>query len=333
MSAVTLNEIKESIATASKIVVLQADNPDGDSLGSSLALEEILSDAGKSVTMYCGVSMPSYLSYLPGWDRVTNELPRDFDLSIIVDTSAWSLFENLQKLPAAKRLSQQPCIVLDHHDVECSIPAATLVYNQPVVATGELIYELSQQLKWQRNDSASNMIAASILSDSLGLTSEATSARTIHIIAELVEQGVNLAELEAKRRDNMRKSPELVHYKGQLLQRVEYADDGHIAMVTIPWVEIERYSPSYNPSMLVLDDMRLTDKVQVAIAFKTYKDGKVTGKIRCNYGVGIAGKLAEHFGGGGHAYAAGFKVTSGQPFDKIKAECVAKASTLLKTPS
>lgn len=85
------------VDNAHSIVIVQADNPDGDSLASSLALETLLGDLGKDVTMYCGVAIPTYLRYMEGWDRTTNELPRHFDASIIVDTSAVSLLETLEK--------------------------------------------------------------------------------------------------------------------------------------------------------------------------------------------------------------------------------------------
>ncbi|HEX7963235.1 MAG TPA: hypothetical protein VF466_01455, partial [Candidatus Saccharimonadales bacterium] len=126
-----------------------------------------------------------------------------------------------------------------------------------------------------------------------------------------------------------RKSPELIKYKGQLLQRIEFFADNRIATVTIPWQEIEQYSPQYNPSMLVIDDMRMGLGTEVAISFKLYNDGHVTGKIRCNYGSPIAGDLAAAFGGGGHPYASGFKVTSGRPFNELKSECIQKATELL----
>lgn len=172
-------------------------------------------------------------------------------------------------------------------------------------------------------------LATAIMSDSLGLTTEATSARSIAVISELVENGVSIPELEQARRELMRKKPELVRYKGELLQRIEYFDDDRIAIITIPWEEIEQYSPDYNPSMLVIDDMRMTIGTDIAIAFKTYKDGKMTAKIRCNYGRPIANELAQHFGGGGHAYASGFKIVDGRPFNEIKSECIGVASELL----
>jgi nanoRNase/pAp phosphatase (c-di-AMP/oligoRNAs hydrolase) len=102
-----------------------------------------------------------------------------------------------------------------------------------------------------------------------------------------------------------------------------------VAIITIPWKEIEQYSHEYNPSMLVLEDMRMTTGTHLAIAFKTYNNDRVTAKIRANQGYGIADKLAEHFGGGGHAYASGFKVQNGRPFEDIKAECIRVATELL----
>ena len=322
-------KIQAILKNSHRIVVLQADNPDGDSMGSALALEHILGDMGKEPFLYCGVDVPSYLRYLKGWDRVNKELPTQFDASIIVDTSADSLFETLSASSQKGMLGTKPCIVLDHHAVEATIPFATVLCNHEAVATGEIIYELAAQLNWPLGHEAKEVIATSIMADSLGLITEATSARSIHIIAELVEGGVSLADLEHARRDLMRKSPTLVKYKGELLQRVEYFADNRVATITIPWKEIERYSPEYNPSMLVMEDMRMTTGAKIAIAFKVYSDGKVTGKIRCNQGSPIANDLAKHFGGGGHKYASGFKIQNGKPFTEIKSECIAKATELL----
>jgi len=322
-------QIASILGEANKIVILQADNPDGDSLGSALALEHILGDLGKEPYLYCGVDIPGYLTYLEGWDRVSKEIPKNFDASIIVDTSADSLFENLALSGQKSLVANKPCIVIDHHAVELSIPFATVSCNKEAVATSEVIYELAKQLDWPLSLGAKEMIVTAIMADSLGLVTEATSARSIHIIGELVEGGVRLAELEHARRLLMRKKPALVRYKGELLQRVEYHDNNRIATVTIPWSEIEKYSPDYNPSMLVMEDMRMTIGVQIALSFKIYKDGKITAKIRCNQDAPIAAELAKHFGGGGHPYASGFKIQESRPFNEVKSECIAFTTELL----
>jgi phosphoesterase RecJ-like protein len=125
------------------------------------------------------------------------------------------------------------------------------------------------------------------------------------------------------------RSLRIAQYKGQLLQRIEITPGGHVASVTIPWEEIETYSQEYNPAVLVLDEMRLLTNVAIAIVFKVYPNGRITGKIRANYGAPIANQLAELFGGGGHAYASGFKVQDGRSFEDIKSACLHQAEALL----
>jgi phosphoesterase RecJ-like protein len=322
-------QIREIVLKSQKILIIQADNPDADSLSSTLALEHILGDMGHEVFLYCGVDLPSYLHYLPGFDRVSSELPNNFDASIIVDTSSDSLLEQLDRHGHKGWVASKPSIILDHHATEPTINFATVICNHKAVSTTEVIYELAKQLDWSLNVGAKNLIAIGILSDSLGLMSSSTTSRSIHIIAELVEAGVDLPEIDNARRETLKRDSELIHYKGRLLERVEFYADERIAMVTIPWEEIEQYSPLYNPSMLVIDDMRLAKNTDTAIAFKIYKDGKVTAKIRANYGRAIAGKLAEHFGGGGHPYAAGFKITNGKSYEDIKTETIKVAAQLL----
>lgn len=321
--------IRNIIDAAQTIVIVQADNPDVDSLASSLALEQILGDIGKNPLLYCGVDLPSYLRYLPGADRVEKQLPHDFDASIIVDTASLSLLEQLEKSGHKAWLASRPCVIMDHHQTEPTIDFANVICSPKAVATGEVIYELARQLDWPLELEAKNLLASAILGDSLGLMTSDTTSRSIQIIAELVEGGVQLADLESARRETLRREPELIHYKGRLLQRVEFSFDGRIALVKVPWEEIEKYSPLYNPPMLVLDDMRLAKGTDVAICFKVYSDGKITAKIRCNHGHGIADKLAEHFGGGGHSYAAGFKVQDGRGYDELKRETVEMAAKLL----
>lgn len=324
-------KINDILASANQIVIIQADNPDGDSLGSALALEQILGDLGKEPFLYCGVDIPDYLKHLQGWDRVTKEMPAQFDASIIVDTSANILLEKLNHSPYKPWVAAKPVIVLDHHaGVPCDIPYAKIVLNDSTaVATGEVIYKLAKEFEWQINLSAMEHIASSILSDSLGLSSEGTTASTYRIMADLVDGGVDRPALEEARRAFTKMPETIFRYKAELIKRTELHADGRLALVTIPHEEIMEYSPLYNPAPLIQTDMLQTEGVQVAIVLKLYQDGKVTGSIRCSSHGAIAANLATHFGGGGHIYAAGFKTTDGRPHAEIKAQCIAKATELL----
>lgn len=326
----TGEQIGKIIDDAQHIVVVQADNPDADSLASALALEQILGEAGKKVTLYCGIDTTHYLQFINGWDRVVKELPNSFDAAILVDCSSISLLEQLDKTNQIGALRTRPFIIIDHHDVENDVTInSTEIVDTKSVATGEVIYLLGQQLDWKIDKISASYLAISIMADSLGLSNEQTTSRSIHVLAELVEHGANLSALDAKRREYSAKSPDIITYKGKLLQRIEYLCDNQLAIVTIPWEEIQTYSPIYNPSVLVLEELRMAQGVKIAVALKLYPDGKITGKLRCNFGVRIAGEVAEHFGGGGHPGASGFKTKDWQ-YDALKSELIKTVSAALE---
>lgn len=325
-----IEKIKELVEASNRIVIIQADNPDADSLGSALALELILGDMGKEPFMYCALDMPEYLKYMPGWDRVEKELPLQFDLSIIVDTSTITLLEKLEASAQRTWMPKHPCIVLDHHaDVECDIPYATVILNDSAkVSTGELIYSISKDLGWKVNVEAMELIASSILADSLGLASENTTANTYRVMAELIDGGVSRPKLEELRRALNKMMPEIFRYKGELIKRTELLNDGKLAFVSIPQNEINMYSPLYNPAPLIQGDHLQTAGVLISVVLKSYDNGRVTAAIRAGNGAPIAAELAKHFNGGGHAYAAGFKI-EGKPLNEVKSECIRYCGELL----
>lgn len=324
------SSVLNEITGAKKIIIIQAENPDGDSLGSSLALEELLANAGKTVLLYCAIAMPKYLHYIKGWDRVDSKWAADADVAIIVDTSAEALLQQALLQPGVRHfLETHPVIVLDHHeDNDGTLPFETIIANDAhAVATGELIYTLAKEAGWKITPSAAESLFLAIQSDSLGLTTPSTTAKSYYTAADLVACGANPSEIEERRREYMKKSAEILSYKGELLQRIEYYLDGQLALVHIPWNEIEEYSDQYNPSVLVLDEMRMVEGVEVAVAIKTYPDGKLTGKIRVN--TPVADSVAGYFGGGGHQYAAGFKVF--EEYDKIVPELLTATEKALKS--
>lgn len=313
------------------VLVLQPENPDGDSVASALALEEILGDAGKEVTIYSYVHIPDYLRYIEGADRITEEFPKQFDATIIVDTVTASLLENTLKGEKLSAISKKPVLILDHHPTENNLPLKNAGFyggEGECVATGEIVYHLAKQNDWEVNPQAATHVVESMLADTLGLTTEAVKPETVLTVALMLKYGANMAEIDKRRRQYMKKTPKIVTYKGVLLQRVEYLLEGKLALIRIPWEEIEEYSPHYNPTMLALEELRNTEGVELSVGLKTYPDGKITGKIRAN-NQPLAGKLAAHFGGGGHNYAAGFKTTEWK-YEELKTELIKKSEQLLE---
>ncbi len=322
--------IKDLVAAAQRIVVMQADNPDADSLGSALALESVLGDLGKDVWLYCGVDVPSYLRYLEGWDRVTNSLPSSYDAVIVVDASTTTLFEILQDANARGIIASKPVIVLDHHAItDNPLTFAEVTLNDPTrSSTGELIHTLAKQLDWSVSQTAGDYIMTAILGDTQGLTNELATADTYRVMAELTDLGVNRPLLEEKRREAGKMQEKIYRYKGELITRTELYLDGKVAVVVVPQREINDYSPLYNPSALVQPDMLQIEGVGLSIVLKSYDSGRVTAAMRANTSAPIAGQLAEHMGGGGHKYASGFKIEDGRPLSEIKSECLSHAQEL-----
>lgn len=310
-----------------RICVIQAENPDGDSLGSAVALDYLLE--GKEVSLYCPIDIPRYLHYFPDWSRISNEFDFKADGYIIVDTAATILLSKLLEDTAIRnRLYTAPVLVLDHHGTpdDLDFPHESIIEVKP--ACCELIYEITVATNMVIPKPAAEALMQGIMSDTLGLTSSSVTARTFEIMAELTNLGANISELEEKRREFMKKSPRILDYKADLIKRVDYALDGELATVHIPWDDIQNYSDEYNPNVLILEELRLVEGVKVAVAVKTYPDGKVTGKIRSSAEAPIAEKVAGYFGGGGHEFAAGFR-TYDTTYENVVADLVKIVPELL----
>lgn len=241
---------------------------------------------------------------------------------IIVDTAAKILLSKLLEDSAIKnRLYTAPVLVLDHHETEDDLdfPHTSIIETRSACA--ELIYRIAKVEDIVISKEAARAIFQGILSDTLGLTSASVDAETFEIAADLTRLGANISELEDQRREFMKKSARILDYKADLIKRIEYSLDGKLATVHIPWDDIVQFSNEYNPNVLILEEMRMVEGVDVSVAIKTYPDGKVTGKIRTSSNAPIAEKVAGYFGGGGHPFAAGFR-TYDTTYDDVVSDLI-----------
>lgn len=294
----------EFIKDKKRICIIQAENPDGDSLGSAIALDYILTDTENY--LYCPVDIPKYLHYFKDWSRVEIDFDYRADGYIIVDTASRILLSKLLDDVAIRNcLYSKPVLVLDHHETEDDLDFPHESIIEPLPACADLIYKVVTANNLPISKEAAEAMYMAISSDTLGLVSAGVTADTMRVMANLIDLGANPAELDEARREFMKKSPRILDYKADLIKRVEYSLDGALATVHIPFEEIQEYSDEYNPNVLIIEELRLVEGVVVAIAIKTYPDGKVTGKIRSSKPV--SDKIAGYFGGGGHPYAAGFR--------------------------
>jgi phosphoesterase RecJ-like protein len=299
-----ITALKDLIESSSVILVMQPDNPDGDSLGSALALEEILGDLGKTVVLYSYNAPSEYLRMLEGWDRVTEHFPKHFDCVIIVDSGTPDMlratFEHY-----GEGIVGKPLVVIDHHTTTESFGDHTLSIVTPAAATSELLVELAQALNWPVNERAAAKLATAILSDSLNLTASYTTATTVEALAFCVRAGANLAELYRIKRESGALEQRNLILKGELLARVEFLCDGRMAWCLIPNEIAKKSKDDHNPTDLIIWDMIWAKDVVVAIVVKDYGSKlKVALKSRGS----MAGAIAEKIGGGGHASASGARL-------------------------
>ena len=332
-------ELAKLLEDKQKIVIVIANNPDVDSVGSALALMEIFTQMQKETTVYCRSEIPFYLHFLKDWQQIQNTLTTTYDLAIMVDNSALALLEDDNaKINAVNILRSKPLVILDHHPLESDIDFATLIYNEPsMAATGELIYAISQELKWPLNELSATYLAASILSDSLGFTSQIMieNSQPLRVVADLVDLGVDLNALAQRRLQWQEIPARLVAYRGELFQRVVFYQQDRIALLTIEYDEIKKLGSLFNPT-IVLDDLRQIENLKLTLGFKKYQNPsgqlfRVTLRIRCYRQCRIAQDLAETFGGGGHPYAAGAKWQDNNlDFATIEQDVLKRAGELLE---
>ncbi len=319
------NNFSDFIKDKKRICVIQAENPDGDSLGSALALEEALGD--REVSLYCPVDIPKYMRYFSGWDRVTNDFDYKADGYIIVDTASSVLLSKLLDDSVIRNcLYTTPVFVVDHHESEADLD---FNYESIIESTSSccvLLYKILTEQKIVINAQCAEHLLYGIFADTLGLTSPSTASDDFRASAELIDKGANIAEMEERRREFSKKSPRILDYKADLIKRIEYHLDGRLATVLIPFEDIQEFSDEYNPNVLILEELRLVEGVEIAVAIKTYPDGKLTGKIRSSKP--IADQLAGFFGGGGHPYAAGFRIY--EDYDAVLPELIGATLKLLE---
>jgi bifunctional oligoribonuclease and PAP phosphatase NrnA len=318
-----ITELGKLVDGAKTIMVLQPEKPDTDSLATSIALEHILSDLGKEVVMYSYDEVPSYLHHIDGWDRVLNEFPDKFDLTLLVDTGGPQMLTRVIDKYQAK-LTTKPFVIVDHHKSREPMPFETIdVIDHICSATGELVVKISKQLGWKINKEAANAIVPSILADTRGLTVPTTTADTVQAVAEMVRLGANLYELNQKFREVSALDPDILELKGKLIQKIEYYHNKQIALIVIPSDILTEYADRHDPSDLVVYEMQGTRGVVVAAVMRNYSSELHGNKIKISMRANreIAAPAAKHFGGGGHPQAAGAKV-EGRPIDDVKKELV-----------
>lgn len=300
-----ITELRNLVADAQTILVLQPEKPDTDSLTSSLALEQILGDLDKDTILYCQDKLPKYISYFEGADRVQDEFPNAFDLTIIVDTGGpQALARTFEKYQG--RLTKKPVALIDHHPNREPLPFPTHdVINKASTSTCEVVVEIAEQLGWKINTAAANVLVPGILADTRNLSIATVTAATFRTMAKLMDLGANVYEIHEAYRSSDRLTLELLELKGRLLGRTETYADGKIALVTVSPTELKQYAELHDPADLIIYDLQNALGVAVAVVMRHYGGEANKIKVSTRATMPVAAKACMDFGGGGHDRAAG----------------------------
>ncbi len=298
-----LAEIGQALREHKRFAVLSHVRPDGDALGSQLALGLSLKKLGKDVCVWNEDGMLKKYSFLPRAGFLTKPptAPEDVDVAIALDTAIQNRLGTA--LPAVR--SAKLWINVDHHP---SNPAyGDLVYVDPTSpATGQILFELITSEKLPLDLEIAENLYVAISTDTGSFQYPNTTARTFEIAAELVRAGVDVGRVSQQLYENFpRRRVELLR---ELLGTMRFDGNGRVASfsLTLKMAKDLGVLPEDNEGLI--DHLRAIGGVIVAVFFEELTDGKVRVSMRSKTEDVDVCAICEKFGGGGHTLAAGARV-------------------------
>ena len=296
-------EIGRILREHQRFAVLSHVRPDGDALGSQLALALSLKQLGKEVRVWNEDGMLEKYSFLPRAELLTKppSTSEVVDVAIALDTA----IQNRLGTALAAVRSAKIWVNIDHH---LSNPCyGDVVYVDPVApATAEIVFRLikSQGLPFN-HDIAENLYAA-ISTDTGSFQYPQTSAHTFEIAAELIRAGLDVGRLSQQLYENYpRRRLELLR---ELLRTMHFERGGRIASFSLSARTATELGVLPEDNEGLIDHLRAIRGVIVAVFFEELAEGKVRVSMRSKSDAVDVCAICQKFGGGGHTLAAGARV-------------------------
>ncbi|HEX9892423.1 MAG TPA: bifunctional oligoribonuclease/PAP phosphatase NrnA [Gemmatimonadales bacterium] len=294
-----------ALAGAQRIALTTHVNPDGDGLGSEVALAHLLRAAGRDVVIVNPTATPSRFEFLfrdlPGVDRHREAIKelRRADLICVLDIADTG---RLGSLGATLSQHRAPVICVDHHASPGTLPPGPSYVDPGAAATGELIYELALANGWPVTVPVARALYVALLTDTGGFRFSNTHPRTLRVAADLLETGIDPESIYL---DVYATAPEgRPRLLAETLQTLVVERDLGLAWVTVPPGAMERYDLTPDDLDGVVEHPRSIAGVRLAILFREMSQGRVKVSLRSVGDVDVA-RFASQYGGGGHSKAAG----------------------------
>ena len=303
MRQATLAQIGSALREHHCFAILSHVRPDGDALGSQLALALSLQRLGKDVTVWNEDGLLEKYNFLPGGERLTqpSREPRDFDVAIALDTATQSRLGTAgDSVRHAKTW-----INIDHHP---SNPGyGDLVYIDPASpATGQILFELIESERLPMDGAIAENLFVAISTDTGSFQYPNTTARTFEIGAELVRGGVEVGRVSQLLYENYpRRRTELLR---ELLGTMRFEAKGQIASFSLGLNVAAKLGVRPEDNEGLIDHLRAISGVIVAVFFEELAEGKVRVSMRSKNEEVDVSAICQKFGGGGHKLAAGARV-------------------------
>jgi len=272
-------------------------NPDGDGLGAQSALFMALRKLGKKVQVVNHDPLPKRFDYLPfaSYYRCSDSIP-DHEVCFVLDAGSFSRIRE-----GVRRSEFKTLVNVDHHFSNDSYGDYNLVLPE-ASATGEVVYHLIKALKVPVDKGIAESVYTSIVTDTGGFRYSNTTPHVLRLAAELVDAGADAQKVSERIFAGIsRESMELTRLS---LGTVVTHEKGRIGVMTLSLADFQKSGASEDDTDNLINFVRKLETVEIAVFLKERPDGQIKLSLRSSSDVNVA-NIAEQFGGGGHAYAAG----------------------------
>ncbi len=323
------HSVRTFLADKNKILVTTHFNPDGDAIGSEVAIALYLEQLGKQAYLINCDKTPKFLHFLDPENKIQqyNEeqhdaLFRTLDAAIIVDISDW---KRLREVGQAIRKHSLPVACIDHH-IPTDNMGEVQISDQNASSTGELLYEFLVDSKAEMTQPIVDALYTCILTDTGSFRFSNTTPKTHRITADLLQQGAHFREIYSNVYENYSKNR--MKLKGMLLANMNFECSDKLAWFVLSQELLQQSGAEMWETDGFSELPRSIEGVEISVMFMETPEGTTKLSFRSKGHVAING-LANKFDGGGHKFASGAIIA--KPLAEAIPIVVEEAKTLLKS--
>ncbi len=279
--------------------------PDGDAIGSTLALGCALRDMGKSVWMWNEDGVPSRYAFLEGASLISpvpEGIPEELEVLICLDTGEWKRIGDV----SCELFRGFPLIVnIDHHATNTHYGHLNIV-EAGTAACGYVLFQLLTQAGVEMTPAIASALYVAISTDTGSFQYASTTPDVMRAAAELLADGVDVADVNRRLYQEIPLTT--LQVNREVLNHMVVEEDGLIAHYSLPAGTRERMGISLEDTKDLVDIIRVIRGVRAAVIFEDMEDGRIRVSLRSKDSRLSVAEVASLFGGGGHAMAAGIRM-------------------------